>query len=390
MRIPLLAVVLAAVTCGCAHVSRIDVLAEGYRKDLRSAKSAEPLEKSSPTEAESRYREILGRVVIYKPQGDYRREFAGDMSNAANDSPNASLPSGFTDDSPLALPTVYDQAVEAQARAQLGLARLALAKGNADEAQSWAAKALALAVRRALSPVVASELQASCREVLAAIYLKRGEPGKARLAKLDEALARGYLASKAGEAARAHDAEAADADAKSIESIDAAVAGINAARDQTLTAIYVQALFTAAKMAAALQQDRLDAGYVRGGSALTQASRLALGLERQTTALGIATPGGAADSVLSAVANPMMGRQLLDPDFGSQAPSLIKLAVTEIADLSGNETFKKNAAAVGDAVDGVVAARGRPQELGKALGRFADSYAKFQSDADAVTAAPKP
>jgi hypothetical protein len=371
----------------CVHVQRMETLTTNVSNQVAVAKKAQQLEASKPQEAAGMYQHILARWLVYKPRADYMRQFSTELSQISS----ASTPT-FAPDSVLALPHVYDWAVEANGRARIGLARLATARGDLTEAEKQAKLALQFLNREwGVSPIVRAQLDIECYTLLADVYTRAGNPFRARKAQLGTDLLHAYLTDAQAKRDAEDMARVAADDAKKIQSINDYTDKVNSQRTSNALSAAAAVLGAVSQGMSQVQQVQINNELAKTGGRVTpqiqqmQASKAMTDFNIQMMSLNPDFKHGAdsAAVVLSPLANLTISQQLVNPDYGKAAPQIIKAFAQGVAAASSNPDVQKAARAVDRSVDAVVAARaGNQEQLGQALTGFVESFAALETHAD--------
>ena len=382
---PLVAV---AALSSCTYVPRLNTLAGRFSGEVQESMDAEKLEATRPQQAAQVYQRIIETTLIYKTLPDYQKQFGTELSQIAGGST-----ADFNSDSVMALPHVYDWAVEAVARSRVGLARLAWARGDLGEAEKESTRALELLGMRALSPLMEARLQIVGYELLRQVYAKQGKPGRERLAELNRDLLKDYLASSAASKDEEDARLQLEDDAAKTKTVDDFTSGVNSQRTTEALNNVAQVAGAMSQAMGTMQQYQINSAMTQTGGRVTpqirqmQQTQRTMDFQRQMLSVDPAFKKGvdAAAAALSPFANLTISQQLVNPDYGLKAPQLIKTFTAKLADLSGNETIKQSAVLVQGSVDAVVTARGgKPADIAKALNKFADSFGSFQSQTQDV------
>jgi hypothetical protein len=377
---------------GCFYVPRLSTLTARFDQQVERAKSAQNLETAQPAQAEKVYRDILENVVIYKSLGDYQKQFGTELSQIQGGGT-----ADFNQDSVMALPHVYDKAVEAAALSRLGLARLAWARGDLATAEKEASRVLELAGKRALSPLLEAHLQLTSYEILRQVYAKQNKTGREKLAALNGDLVKDYLASPAAAKDEEDARRQLDADLANMKMVDDFTATVNSQRTQKALDAMSQFAGAMSQAVGTMQQYQMNAALAQSHGRVTpeiarmQTNQRNLAFQQQLLSLNPAFARGVAFSanVLSPFNSLTVSQQLINPQFGAKAPDLIKEFAGALAKISGNESVQKSADLVKSSVDAVVSVRGgKPVEIAKALNKFSDSFDAFQAQTQGVAEKP--
>lgn len=381
------AAVLAATLGACVHVPRLETLTTNVSNQVAAAKQAQQIETAKPQAAAEVYNRILSQWLVYKPRGDYMRQFSAELSQISS----ASTPT-FAPDSVFGLAHVYDWAVEANARARIGLARLANARGDASNAEKHARRALQFLNREwGVSPLVRARLDLECYSVLEDVYTKSGQQMRALKARLGADLLRAYLSDTQAQRDAQDATRVAADDEKKMKAIDEFTEQVNSQRTSNALAAAVAVMGAVSVGLSTVQQIQINDALAKSGGRVTpeiqqmQASKAVNDFNIQMMSLNPDFKRGAdmASVALSPLQNITISRQLVNPDYGRAAPQIIKAFAASVAAVSGDERVKQAAALVSSSVDGVVAARvGNPEQLGRALDGFVESFAVLETRAE--------
>ena len=383
-------VIVSAMALGaCVHVPRLETLTTSVSEQVAAAKKAQQIETTKPQAAADVYNRILNEWLVYKPRTDYMRQFATELSQISS----ASTPT-FAPDSVLGLAHVYDWAVEANARARIGLARLANARGDVANAEKHARRAMQFLNRDwGTSPLVGARLQVDCYAVLEDVYTKSGKPVRALKARLGADLLRSYLSDAQAQRDAQDEKRMAAEDDKRMKTIDEFTDKVNSQRTSNALAAATAVLGAVSVGLSTVQQIQINDALAKSGGRVTpeiqqmQASKAVNDFNIQMMSLNPDFKRGAdmASVALSPLQNITISRQLVNPDYGRAAPQIIKAFASSVAAVSSDQRVKQAAAMVNSSVDGVVAARaGNPEQLGRALDGFVESFAMLETRAEGV------
>jgi hypothetical protein len=375
----------------CVHVPRLETLTTNVSNEVAAAKQAQKLETSKPQAAAEVYNRILSEWLVYKPRADYVRQFSTELSQISS----ASTPT-FAPDSVLGLAHVYDWAVEANARARIGLARLANARGDLTNAEKHAGRALVFLNREwGFSPLIRARLDIDCFGVLEDVYNKSGKPVRALKARMNADLMRAYLSDVQAQRDAQDATRIVAEDEKKMKAIDEFTDKVNSQRTSNALAAATAVLGAVSVGLSTVQQIQINDALAKSGGHVTpeiqqmQASKAVNDFNIQMMSLNPDFKRGAdmAGAALSPLQNITVSRQLVNPDYGRAAPQIIKAFAASVAAVSSDPRVKQAAAMVNSSVDSVVAARaGNPQQLGRALDGFVESFAVLETRADGVKA----
>jgi hypothetical protein len=378
--------------CACATHSRDLSTSVGMtNRGLVQTQALRVLEAKDPARAKKGYDDFLKKAVVPQhPFPTYAQRLENEMKSLSRYDHHVMDPQAAW-----GLPEVYDRQVRAVAEAHMGLARLALARSDWPEVESRAKQALELTNKKALSPVVMAREGIASYELLREAYERQGKVGRERLARLNADLLRSYLSSKQGKAdyyaSRIGQAELGDR----LKDADKFVADVNAARQRKADQQMMQAMGALQQIGSTVQQFQINQAMAQSGGRVTpqiqqmQANKMLMDFHTKLMSINPDFKKGldSASVVLNPLSNLAAGKQLIDPNFGADAPNLIKTFASGVAALSGSDAVKRSAEAVSASIDGVTAMRGgSADELDKALTKFSASFQDLQKDVEPMVA----
>lgn len=381
----------ASALCGCATMS--NNLSRSVRKtneNLVAINAARELEATTPDQAAQTYRGIIARAetVLSRPASEHAQRLGEDFNTIGRSSSLV-----LKDDSAAAFQFIYDRWVEAAARAHLGLAQLAWAGSELPETEAQAKQALDLFQKKAGSPIVMARGSLDCYDLLRQVYSKQGKAGRARLVGLNQDLLKDYLRSQQGRenfyAAKTAEAQAMPEVAKG----DGFISEINRQRTEQNDAAWAKTLGALQQVGNTIQQAQMNKYAAKHGGQLTpqmQTAKMMMDFQSQMMSLDPSFKKGmdVASVFLSPFANPAMGQQLINSDYGPKAPQLIKAFASGVATLSGDAKLKKVASLVENSVDAVVTARGGDAAgMSQALTQFGKTFSSLQAQVAGIEGA---
>lgn len=351
---------------GCFTSKSLKTLEAEISQKPQQVTALENIEKTDSEQAFKEYSEFLKKEADFnKPLKYYQSQLRIQLHQMGTSNVQV-----LGDDVLAGFPIYFHMRLGALVKAQLGLARLHLARNDLTEAEKNAKEAMDIINRRARSNLFMAREGLSVHKQLGTIYERNGSYGKALLAKLNEELLEDFLRSEYVSEKIAGHKEATERTHDQIQEIDKFVSKVN--RRRTAKAI--------AELASAVSQ--VAGGLDIGDTALTTTKVLSfsMGIVTPTLTASLDSPSGQGiEKSLSPLANRILISQLLDPKMGNNPERIIKNFISTAVRVKGTEKVRGAAEEVLAGVDALLAARDQSDaERMSAIKKFAEAFTALQ------------